>query len=541
MFAFAILIGIYSYLIFVLGLLGVLFKNNIIVATSLYVLLIVFFEKEVLLNFFQSFKIFKQVHAKKIIREKLIIFFFLIFLVQALVNFIGALGPEYAFDALWYHLTLPKIYLLNHSIFHIPGNLLYYSDMPRLGEMLYTAALSLQDEILAKVIHFSFGILSTFALYKLSRKLLSQKLSLLAALLFYSNLVVAWESTTAYVDFFRTFFEIMAFLGFINWLERSEKKWLLISSLMLGLAISAKILAVGSLLIFAILIGYKGFIEKKIIVSSIVNILAYWCISIFTALPWFVFSFVNTGNPIYPILSNYYVPNMNNSFNPLNFISAVWSLFTRSSDPVSPLYLVFLPFSLFIFKTANQKLKTVFIYSLLSIFIWYFTPGTEGGRFILPYLPVLSILTIAIIYSMKSYKKIYSTSIFLIIVLSFMSIFYRGITNSKFIPVILGKESKEQFLKNHLNFSFGDFYDVDGYFKNKIRTDDKVLLYGFHNLYYVDFPFIDSSWVKKGDTFNYIAVQKNTLPERFKDWNMIYNNSETNVKLYSNNISLETY
>ncbi len=60
-----------------------------------------------------------------------------------------------------------------------------------------------------------------------------------------------------------------------------------------------------------------------------------------------------------------------------------------------------------------------------------------------------------------------------------------------------------------------------------------VLLYGFHNLYYVNFPFLDSSWVKKGDRFNYIAVQESSLPIRFNSWKKIYTNPKTHVVLYS--------
>ena len=113
------------------------------------------------------------------------------------------------------------------------------------------------------------------------------------------------------------------------------------------------------------------------------------------------------------------------------------------------------------------------------------------------------------------------------------SIAYRFGANLKYIPVVLGKESKTEFLSNHLNFSFGDFYDVDGYFAKKIKANDTVLLYGLHNLYYIDFPFIDSSYIRKGDKFNYVAVQGDNLPERFKSWNLIYYNRKTHVKLYS--------
>jgi hypothetical protein len=101
------------------------------------------------------------------------------------------------------------------------------------------------------------------------------------------------------------------------------------------------------------------------------------------------------------------------------------------------------------------------------------------------------------------------------------------------VPVLIGNESKQEFLKHRLNFSFGDFFDTDKYFENTIKPTDKVLLFGFHNLYYINFPFIDSSWITKGERFNYIATQKSDLPKQFSHWNLIYTNPKTHVKLFS--------
>jgi hypothetical protein len=114
-----------------------------------------------------------------------------------------------------------------------------------------------------------------------------------------------------------------------------------------------------------------------------------------------------------------------------------------------------------------------------------------------------------------------------------ISIVYRGIANSKYLPVISGAMSRDAFLTDHLNFRFGDFYDTDGYFKREISDKDAVLLYGFHNLYYVDFPYIHSSWVQRGQRFNYIAVQDGELPERFRYWVMVHYNPVTRVAVYS--------
>ena len=136
MFALAILIGIYSYLILGLGLWGVLYKNYVILATLTFVFSASYFYKNKLkMNLLQCFKTLKQIqeiNIKAIKCNLLSVILIFILILQGAVNLVGALGPELGFDALWYHLTLPKIYLENHSINFLPGGLFYYSAMPKL-------------------------------------------------------------------------------------------------------------------------------------------------------------------------------------------------------------------------------------------------------------------------------------------------------------------------------------------------------------------------------------------------------------------------
>lgn len=206
--------------------------------------------------------------------------------------------------------------------------------------------------------------------------------------------------------------------------------------------------------------------------------------------------------------------------------------FETFSETISPVYIIFLPLILIIFKKFKPDIKLIAIYSFLSIVVWHVTPRTGGGRFIPPYLPFFSVLVAAIIENTKD-KSFRSVLITAILIVSFDPVFYRGVANAKYIPLLIGLQSKSDFLENRLNFSFGDFYDIDGHFKYHIKRDNAVLLYGFHNLYYADFPFIDSSWVKKGDSFNYIATQNTSLPKRFIDRDLVYQNSQTHVNLYS--------
>ena len=524
MFVIAVFIGIYSYLIFLLGIYHMLDKQPVILMSLLFILFVFIYTYRIIGIYRINLK-FKKLNRFSII-------LILLILAQIVVNLMGALGYELSFDALWYHLTLPKLYILNKSIFHIPGGLLYYSDMPKLTEMLYTAGLLFGDETLPKLIHFSFGILSSLALYKISRKFVSKILAILAALIFYSSLVIGWQSITAYIDLSRTFFETMALWGFLNFIEKKEKKWLIGSSVMLGLAISTKLISLSSLFIFTLLIFYFILKGKGSLRVLITIILTYWFFSVIIPLPWFVFSWINTGSPVYPVFSGLYPVNVSfGAINPINFIKDVSGLFTKAVDPISPIYLITAPFILIYFRKFSLQERVVAIYSLLAVVVWYFTPRTGGGRFILPYLPAFSILTIILISKIKI-KFLYNYLLFLIILISISSIAYRGVANLKYLPVLLGRETKNSFLSKNLNFSFGDFYDTDEYFKNNIKKSDKVLLYGFHNLYYVNFPFVDSSWVREGDKFNYIAVQNSNIPGRFGDWNLIYFNPKTKVQLF---------
>lgn len=454
---------------------------------------------------------------------------FTLFLFHVLVNLIGALGPELAFDALWYHLTLPKIYLINHAIIHIPGGLFYYSDMPKIAEMFYTVALSIHSEIIAKLIHFSFGLLSCFALYRVARKFFTPLISLFCVIIFYSSLVVGFESITAYIDLVRTFFEIMSFWAWFDWYKTKQTKFLYLAGLFIGFAITTKLLSFGSLGILLVLTLFFSSSQPKYLIKIVPLFLLS---ALVVPLPWFIFSYLHTGNPLYPFFTQTYpVSHSLSLFNPLKFLQDIWQIFTHADDPISPVYLGLLPLIIVSYRKMPPNIRILVWYTILAILVWYITPRTGGGRFLLPYLPIISLLGgWCVTYFEKTpYAKLLTSFIVMTFVIS---LFYRGTANAKFIPMLFGTETKTQFLTNHLNFSFGDFYDTDGYFATRLGTHYPVLLVGFHNIYYVDFPFIDSSWITKTNTIHGIAVQHAQLPPQYKEWKKVYQNPKSGVIFY---------
>ncbi len=511
MFLVPLLIGLYSYVIFFLGIIHALTTVNILALTFIFVTLVT-------ILIWKNFSISVFGNIKKWLKDLTPLEKFLlgIVLVQILVNLIGVLGPETGFDALWYHLTLPKIFLQEGKIFHISGGLFYYSDMPKLVEMLYIPVLVTGFVTGAKFIHFLFGLGTLILIYKLSRKFISPKLSLLAIVIFYSNLVVGWQSITAYVDLGRTFFEIFALFYFLIYIEKKNVRFLIFSSICLGLAITTKLFSGLDIATFLLLALFFG--------KSIKHAFLYVIISLIVPLPWFIFSYVSTKNPFYPFFSGIYPVSPDFHFS--NFLN-----FLFSADPISPVYLITFPIVLLGLKKMKLGGKILVVYSVISFIIWFLAPQSGGGRFIMAYLPTFSVLVALSLSYMKD-RFVLKYSIALIIVVSIVSIVYRGAANMKYTPVILGIEPNDKFLTDHLNFSFGDFYDIDGYFKKNIKKSDKVLVYNVHNLYYADFPFVDSSWYKKGDFFNYVLI-RGQVPNDYQNWKLKYQNIRTSVKLYS--------
>lgn len=514
MYRLAIILGIYSYSLLFTGILG-LFKPNFIIPVSLlFILAVTFF------CFDRKYK-FKKTNWTNALLISLII-------VGALVNLIGVYGPELSFDALWYHLTIPKLYLTAGKIFYIPGNLLNYSVTPKAIDLMFSLPLLLGIDSGTKLIEFLFGLLTAFNTYKISRKFVDQQLSIISSLIFYSSLVVGWESAAAYVDLGWAFFETCSLFLFLNWIEKRSIKNLIYLGILSGLTVCTKIVGINSLIIYSILIFAAQFNPKIKNIKAVANVALYLSVSILTLSPWLIFAYVNTGNFFYPLFSN--VLKIDSSISIFNLTKLLFN----PSDPINPIYLITLPLIFFVYKKFGRGERIILYYCLLSIALWFVFSFIGGSRFLLPYLCAFSVLVVLIINRLNN-AKINKIILFLIILFSFVSIAYRAAANLKVVPVVLGKESKQEYLQRNLNFSFGDFYDVDNFFAEEIKKEDKVLLYGFHNLYYVDFPYIDSSWVKAEDKFNYVATQKTDLPKRFSNLKMVYENSTTHVKLYKSN------
>lgn len=523
MFAIAFLLGLFANCVFLLGLANLFSKPLLIGFTIIYIFLAVFF--------WQKFD--EKIDIKEIKKEVKELFskhtFLVVSILVALsVTFIGALAPETAFDALWYHLTLPKLFLSFGGIRFIPGGLFYYSVMPKVGEMLYSVSLAFGSVQLAHFVQFASLVFICIAIYCIARKYTNMMIALFSVIVFLSNIVVLWEATIAYIDLIRTFFEIMALWGILNYLETKHQKWLIEAGFLFGLAVETKLVALAGLPIFLVALLFFGFKNLK---GKVIDVVIFTFLSLLVSLPWFVFAINYTGNPIYPLLSGYlHLDNATLVFP--QTITDMITVFVTASDPISPIYLILLPLFFLIRKRLTKRELMLVTLCGMSLLMWTLTPKTGGGRFLLPYLPLFSITACLILYHLDKKSSLFKISFVSVILLFWIAVGYRSLAQLKSLPVVFGLESQEKYLKSHLNFGFGDYYDSGGKIKS-IVGDKNVLLFGFHNEFYVDFPFIDSSFVQKGDSFGYIATQNTALPKRFSYWKPIFFDPVTKVTLYT--------
>lgn len=521
MYSLGILIALLGNGIAVLGFVGLLTKPLIFVVSALFFLSVIVMLAKRQVSIGERVKFFIKTSTNKAIS--------LLLLAQITINVIGTVGPEIQFDALWYHLTLPKIFIQRQKIEIFPNTPFFHSALPKLVEMLFIPALAIDSDLLTRFIHLLFGCLTAITIIVYGQKYIGIKAALLAGLIFYSDLSVGWLSQTAYIDLGRTFFETLAFFSLLEWWQKKSAQSLVKIGIFLGIALATKTLALGSLAIVSFVVALYAKTKKAY------SVVIICLIAMSISGVWYIRSYQATGNPIYPIFSPHlaetktiYAPKITDFF--LDF-------FRLSNAPMgwdaamSPLYLLLLPISLIL--TRRQLLtKLIGVYCLLGYSIWFFIPRVGGTRFILPYLPAFALLSVNF-FLLKTglAKKLQNVAMVFIFLVSTGNGIIRAYIVKPNLNLLLGRETAHEYLAKRLNYNHV-FFDLDYYFEKTIKPTDMVYIVGGHSYAYANFPYVHESFYK-GEPFNYILTHNAPLPEKFSSWNLIYENQKTKVKLYS--------
>jgi hypothetical protein len=215
-----------------------------------------------------------------------------------------SLTPPVSRDALIHHLAIPKLWLTHGGFYEMPwASFSYY---PMNIDLLYLLSLYFKNDIVPKFIHLAFGVGIGVLVYRYLEKRLGRNWGLLGFLIFFSTPVVVRLSTTAYVDLGMVFFTTASVLAWITWQREGYKdlKWFILSSVCMGLAAGSKYNALIAWFFMNLMVVFYYSRDTKKGLQAVKYGVVFFVITLLVVSPWFIKNYIQTGNPIYPLMNN---------------------------------------------------------------------------------------------------------------------------------------------------------------------------------------------------------------------------------------------
>lgn len=219
-------------------------------------------------------------------------------------NLLRALAPPHgATDPLAYQLALPKLFLQKHSLSfeRTINGALYPTNMG----LLFLVGMSLKDGILSQVIHWLTGVLCALAVWGFGTRYFNYRGGMWGGVVFVFVPIVSYFSPLGYIDVGLCYFQFMAFWALFNWGEKNDLRSLILAGILTGLAMGVKHQGLttaflgGGYIVFASL--WNG--EKRWS-RACKNALIFGAVALLIVSPWYIRSYLWTGNPIWPLANS---------------------------------------------------------------------------------------------------------------------------------------------------------------------------------------------------------------------------------------------
>ncbi|MGI8923667.1 MAG: ArnT family glycosyltransferase [Fimbriimonadales bacterium] len=238
----------------------------------------------------------------------------LVLVFMLLLRLPSALSPSDAadWDSVSHQMAMAKIWNQHGKVDYIP--FMHQSNIAPTVNMLYMYVLPFGGQFAAKTVAFFFAAFAVLTLGGLAQWRFGKNAGYWAGLAFLATPVVLWEVGTAYVDVAHGLFSGGAILFASLWAVGSDRRFLWLAGIFLGLALATKY--TGFQIAFAIglvLIGHG--IARRSFGRSLKGFAAIGAVAIVICSPWYIRNVVNTGNPVYPFFysvfegSNWSQPN----------------------------------------------------------------------------------------------------------------------------------------------------------------------------------------------------------------------------------------
>jgi len=455
-------------------------------------------------------------------------------LLCTLASIIPALTPPTGmdWDGLAEHLAMAKEWVKAGRI--IPLWYDHHSQFPATLQMLYALALLFRGAAAAKLFHFSFGLIALGAVFVLTRRHIAPQAAPWAAAVLAATPVFSWLMGMAYVDLPVVACVLLAVHFFLEWISSNAVRDAALSGLLAGAAMAFKMQGIpyfGLLLIFAVYVAWRQRRQKTPRWRAVAIFAA---VALLVASPWYIKSWVITGNPVYPFAystfggkhwsaeqADWYrhhqlefgmgeLPSqevidalpwykrtfvgprqplrlllapLHLTFRPIPFTVPISPLAVVTCQSIGPLYLIFAPM-LLLFTSGHRRLKTLLVAFALLWLWWLYS--MQLTRYLLPTLALLAPATGYALHRCTQHKGILrgttlaviATWLAIILLIKAMSLYIA-------LPVVAGTVSQEQYLASSLAP-----YPVISYINSHTPPEAKVISYGEVRLFYLERDYL---------------------------------------------------
>lgn len=410
--------------------------------------------------------------------------------IPLLSTLIAALAPPTLFDSLVYHLALPAKYIAAGTMRGISGNIFF--SFPQNIEMLFQAALLFKSDILANLIHWSFFPLTALAVFATARRFWGGRTAVASAAVWLFSPAVMLLATGTYIDLGLAFFCFISLYCLLLWRETGESRYAVFAGVFAGIAAGAKYTALIPAAITAVLFAVYGKKPKPALLFSAA------AFAVFS--PWLLKNIIFLKNPIAPWGAGFFSGSLVSKEAALGYFAHIsghgipvkgiadlllipWNLtaygfrYGGGFDIAGPLFLLFLP-ALFLYLKIDKIDRVFIIFSTLFLLSWLFTGKVL--RFMMPLLPVLSILTA------RGMTRVFSERTKLVAMLVLSGALVHNILLFHWIMAevdpyspVLKKESAAAYLGRKLNY-----YPALADCVNKLPPGSRTLFLGETRGYY---------------------------------------------------------
>lgn len=493
--------GTLAYLVLLIGLVGALYPAVLIGILAVMTAVSLRQIREIITEVFRALK--SNAKAKLKAGDS---FITLAVVALAATGLVCALAPPVGldWDGLSYHLAIPKLYLTHHSIYYVFFT--SHSNFPFLTEMLYTVGLALGSPGVAKLFHFTMYLGTAAALYSMCVRNLDSLTGKLAALLFMSVPIALHESGMAYADLGTAFYVTLAVYAVMNWERTSEQRWLVLAGLMGGFALSTKVLA--GVPIFAlcvwVLLSARG--ERRLSVGFR-SALTLGVISLLVGSPWYIKSYIYTGNPFYPFLYNLFPHTRNWSqsaadayrgsqlafgmgrglaqglMSPWNLTMSGYRFYDHRSllGLIGPAFLALTPACL-LAKNLDKTILKVGAIGLVCMAAWFVL--MQESRYLLGVLPLFSVVAGAgAAGAIQQWRVGRYAAIGVVVVSAGSTLVIGGMLAMACSRAAMGLESRDDYLTSPMMF---ESYPAISFINDTLPASAKVVLFDETRGFYLD-------------------------------------------------------